>query len=105
MLQLNIVALTALTRLVLPGMRQRRWGRILNVASIVSYQPAGPRMTADYATKAYVLAFSKGLARELSGGGVSVTCSGRLVQRGTFPGHDVGLAAFATHPARVSVQG
>jgi uncharacterized protein len=73
MLQLNIAALTALTRLVLPGMRQRQWGRILNVASIVSYQPGGPRMTAYYATKAYVLSFSKGLARELSGSGVSVT--------------------------------
>jgi short-subunit dehydrogenase len=73
MLHLNIAALTALTRLVLPGMRQRQWGRILNVASIVSYQPGGPRMTAYYATKAYVLSFSKGLARELSGSGVSVT--------------------------------
>src|SRR6266480_833271 len=54
-------------------MRQRRWGRILNVASIVGYQPGGPRMTTYYATKAYVLSFSKGLARELDGSGVSVT--------------------------------
>jgi len=45
MLQLNMAALTTLTRLVLPGMRQRHWGRILNVASIVAYQPGGPRMT------------------------------------------------------------
>jgi short-subunit dehydrogenase len=73
MLQLNITALTTLTRLVLPGMRQRHWGRILNVASIAAYQPGGPRMTAYYATKAYVLSFSKGLARELDGSGVSVT--------------------------------
>jgi short-subunit dehydrogenase len=73
MLQLNMAALTVLTRLVLPGMRQRRWGRILNVASIVAYQPGGPRMATYYATKAYVLSFSKGLARELDGSGVSVT--------------------------------
>jgi short-subunit dehydrogenase len=73
MLQLNMAALTTLTRLVLPGMRQRHWGRILNVASIVAYQPGGPRMTTYYATKAYVLSFSKGLARELDGSGVSVT--------------------------------
>jgi uncharacterized protein len=73
MLQVNMGALTTLTRLVLPGMRQRRWGRILNVASIVGYQPGAPRMAAYYATKAYVLSFSKGLARELDGTGVSVT--------------------------------
>ena len=73
MLQLNVAALTTLTRLALPGMRQRRWGRILNVASVVAYQPGAPRMAAYYATKAYVLSFSKGLARELDGSGVSVT--------------------------------
>ena len=73
MVQLNIAALTTLTRLVLPDMRRRRWGRILNVASVVGYQPGGPRMAAYYATKAYVLSFSKGLARELDGSGVSVT--------------------------------
>ena len=73
MVQLNMAAVTSLTRLVLPGMRQRRWGRILNVASVVGYQPGGPRMAAYYATKAYVLSFSKGVARELDGSGVSVT--------------------------------
>jgi uncharacterized protein len=73
MLQLNIGTLTTLTRLVLPGMRRRRWGRILNVGSIVGHQPGAPRMAAYYATKAYVLSFSKGLARELDGTGVSVT--------------------------------
>jgi short-subunit dehydrogenase len=73
MLELNVVALTTLTRLVLPAMLQRRSGRILNVASVVAYQPAGPRMTAYYASKSYVLSFSKGLARELKGTGLSVT--------------------------------
>jgi uncharacterized protein len=73
MLQLNMAAPTTLTRLALPGMRQRHWGRVLNVASIVAYQPGAPRMAAYYASKAYVLSFSKGLARELAGTGVSVT--------------------------------
>jgi short-subunit dehydrogenase len=54
-------------------MLARRWGRILNVGSVVGYQPAGPRMAGYYASKAYVVSFSKGLARELSGTGVSVT--------------------------------
>jgi short-subunit dehydrogenase len=73
MVQLNVSALTTLTRLALPGMRERRWGRILNLASVVGYQPGTPYMAAYYATKAYVLSFSKGLALELRGSGVSVT--------------------------------
>ena len=73
MLNLNVTALTSLTRLALPGMLARHWGRILNVASVAAYQPGGPRMAAYYATKSYVLSFSKGLAGELRGTGVSVT--------------------------------
>jgi len=73
MAQLNVASLTTLTRLALPGMLSRRWGRVLNVASVVGYQPGAPRMAAYYATKAYVLSFSKGLACELEGSGVSVT--------------------------------
>ncbi|WP_035357127.1 SDR family NAD(P)-dependent oxidoreductase, partial [Edaphobacter aggregans] len=57
---LNMVALTSLTRLVLPEMLARKHGKILNVASVVGYQPGGPRMAVYYATKAYVLSFSKG---------------------------------------------
>jgi hypothetical protein len=73
MVQLNVSALTTLTRLALPGMKERRWGRILNLASVVGFQPGAPYMAAYYATKAYVLSFSKGLALEVRGSGVSVT--------------------------------
>jgi short-subunit dehydrogenase len=80
----NVLALTALTRLALPDMLARKRGRILNVASVVGYQPAGPRMAVYYATKAYVLSFSKGLARELDGSGVSVTTLSPGVTRSSF---------------------
>ncbi len=73
MLQLNVASLTSLTRLALPAMRRRGWGRILNVASLAAHQPGGPGMAAYYASKAYVLSFSRGLASELRGSGVSVT--------------------------------
>jgi hypothetical protein len=72
MLQLNITALTQLTHLFLPGMVQRRRGRILNVASTAAFFP-GPLMSVYYATKHYVLAFSEGIAEELKGTGVTVT--------------------------------
>lgn len=73
MVQLNVAALTSLTRLALPAMLARSWGRILNVASIVAYQPGAPWMATYYATKAYVLSFSRGLTAELEGTGVTVT--------------------------------
>jgi short-subunit dehydrogenase len=54
-------------------MVERRAGRILNVASTAGFQ-AGPLMAVYYATKAYVISFSEGLANELKGTGVTVTC-------------------------------
>ena len=71
-LQVNIVALTALTRAYLPEMVARASGRVLNVASIASFQP-GPGMAVYCATKAYVLSLSEALSSELSGTGVTVT--------------------------------
>jgi short-subunit dehydrogenase len=73
MVQVNVNTVTELTRRFLPGMIERGRGGILNVASTSSFQP-GPLMSVYYATKAYVLYFSEGLAEELSGTGVSVTC-------------------------------
>jgi uncharacterized protein len=72
MMQVNMVTLTRMTRLFLPGMLERRWGRILNLASLAGFMP-GPLMAVYYATKAYVLSFSEALANELHGTGVTVT--------------------------------
>ena len=68
MVQVNVAALTHLTRLLLPGMIERRRGGILNVASTAGFQ-AGPFMAVYYATKAYVISFSEALADELAGSG------------------------------------
>jgi len=72
-INLNITALTQLTRLFLPLMLQRRAGRIMNVASTAAFQP-GPLMAVYYASKAYVLSFSEAIANELRNSGVTVTC-------------------------------
>jgi uncharacterized protein len=72
-IDLNITALTTLTRLFLPAMVQRRSGRIMNVASTAGFQP-GPLMAVYYATKAYVISFSEAIANELRHSGVTVTC-------------------------------
>lgn len=73
MLQLNIVALTELTKIVVPGMKMRQYGRILNVASTAAFSP-GPYCAVYAATKSYVLSFSQALNCELAGTGVSVSC-------------------------------
>src|ERR1043165_5045854 len=72
MIQVNIVALTELTKLLLAPMVARRRGRVLNVASTAAFQP-GPLMAVYYATKAYVLSFSEAIADELRNSGVTVT--------------------------------
>ncbi len=72
MLQVNIMALTHLSRLFLPGMVQRGHGRVLNLGSTASFLP-GPLMACYYASKAYVLSFSEAIANEMHGTGVTVT--------------------------------
>lgn len=73
MLQLNVTTLTELTRLLLPPMLARRAGGVLNVASLAAFQP-GPLMSVYYATKAYVLSFTEGIAEEVAGSGLKVSC-------------------------------
>jgi len=72
MLQVNIVALTELTRLIVPGMVARRRGRIMLVSSVAGFQP-GPRMAVYFASKAYVSSLGEALAYELRRTGISVT--------------------------------
>lgn len=80
LLQVNIVALTHLTKLLVPEMLARGAGRILNVASTAGFQPS-PFLAVYAASKAYVLSFSEALGEELAGTGVTVTtlCPGPTV--------------------------
>lgn len=72
MVDLNIRVLTELCRRFGPGMRSRKSGGILNVASTAAFQP-GPYMAVYYATKAYVLSYTEALNAELRGSGVHAT--------------------------------
>ena len=73
MIQVNVIALTHLTKLFLPAMLKRKEGRIMNLASTAAFQP-GPLMSVYYATKAYVLSFSQAVDEEVRRSGVTVTC-------------------------------
>jgi uncharacterized protein len=70
-IDLNITALVALTRLLLPAMVERRSGTIINVASTAAFQ-AVPYMSTYAATKAFVLSFTEGIAGEFAGTGVKI---------------------------------
>ncbi|MEM1398465.1 MAG: SDR family oxidoreductase [Pseudomonadota bacterium] len=72
MIRLNILALTELTHLFLPGFVARNKGRILNTSSTASLVP-GPLQSVYFATKAYVSSFSNALSGELLGTKVTVT--------------------------------
>jgi uncharacterized protein len=73
LLAINVTALTHMTKIFLPGMLERKRGRILNVGSTAGFVP-GPLMAVYYASKAYVLSLSVALANEVQGSGVTVTC-------------------------------
>lgn len=110
LLQINVVALTHLTKLFLPAMIARGRGYICNVASTAAFQP-GPLMAVYYASKAYVLSLSEALANECEGTGVRISalCPGptetgfvaaagmsesKLFDRGAMTAREVALAGY-----------
>lgn len=72
MMDVNMTVPVVLTKLFLPGMIERKKGKILNVASTAAFVP-GPFMSVYYATKAFVLSWSQALSNEMKGTGVTVT--------------------------------
>ena len=111
LVQLNIVALTKLCRLVLPGLVARRQGGIINLASTAAFQPV-PYMAAYAASKAYVLSLSEALHEEAKAAGVTVTalCPGptatEFTKRADMEKSKLfSRAAAATGVARQGIEG
>ena len=67
----NVFALVGLLRLVIPGMRDRGWGRIVNLASMAG-KDGNPNLSAYSASKAAVIGLTKSLGKELATSGVIV---------------------------------
>lgn len=72
MINLNVVALTLLTKLFLPEFVERNSGKILNVSSTASFMP-GPLQAVYFATKSYVTFLSNAIAEELHDTKITVT--------------------------------
>jgi uncharacterized protein len=98
-LQVMIVAVAELTHRLVPGMIERRWGRIINIASLAGLLPGVAGHTLYAASKAFVISFSESLALETARHGLHVTASCPGFTRGEF--HDVTgtRAQVSTMPA------
>jgi short-subunit dehydrogenase len=72
--QIMVTAVCELTYLLLPGMVDRKWGRIINVASLAGHVPAPAGHTLYAASKAFLIRFSESLDAEYAGEGVR-TCA------------------------------
>ena len=70
-IRLNVEAVVTLTRAVLPGMVRSNHGAIINVASVVAFQPF-PHFAVYAAAKAFVLSFTEAVAEEVKGTNVRV---------------------------------
>ena len=71
--QVLVTAVAELTHRLLPGMIERRFGRVLNIASLAALVPAAPGHTLYAASKAFLVKFSESLAGECRADGVHVT--------------------------------
>lgn len=70
-----IINVAGLCHALLPGMLERDWGRVINVASNLAWAPAGIGHTQYPASKAYVMRLSQALFQETKGTGVHVTAA------------------------------
>jgi len=69
--RLTLTSVLELTRAVLPGMRERGWGRILNITSIAVRQPVDNLMLSN-SLRAAVTGFARTLANEVAADGITV---------------------------------
>lgn len=72
-MQVMVMAVCDLTYRLLPGMLERGWGRVINIASVAGMVPAPAGHTLYGASKAFVIRFSEALASENGPKGVNVT--------------------------------
>ena len=73
--QVLVTAVAELTHRLLPGMVERRWGRVINVASLAGLLPGVAGHTLYAAAKAFLIKFSESLALETARHGIQVTAS------------------------------
>jgi short-subunit dehydrogenase len=114
MVRTNVEALVALTSTYLPGMVERGRGALLNLGSLIAFQPV-PFQATYGATKAFVLSFTESIHEEIRGTGVTITalCPGpvrtEFGEAGGFGGADERIPEFvwlsSEQVARAGIEG
>jgi NAD(P)-dependent dehydrogenase (short-subunit alcohol dehydrogenase family) len=72
-LELNLSSVMALTRALAPGMKARRWGRIIHISSVMGYVSKEGRNIYS-ATKSALIGFARSSALDLGAYGITVNC-------------------------------
>ncbi len=70
-IELNLMSAVRLTRLVLPHMRERGWGRVINITSVAVKQPI-PNLILSNAARSAVVAMAKTLSMQVAAEGITV---------------------------------
>lgn len=73
LIELNLSSCMALSRALAPGMRERRWGRIIHISSIMGYFST-PGRSAYSATKSALMGLARASAADLGEFGITVNC-------------------------------
>ncbi|WP_282941658.1 3-oxoacyl-ACP reductase family protein [Paenibacillus sp. RC67] len=94
-MDVNLKSTVFMCKRVLPGMKAKGTGRIVNMSSIAAHNGGGVGASIYAASKAAVLSYSKGLAKEVAGDGITVN----IVSPG-FIGQTAFHATFTTDEAR-----
>jgi 3-oxoacyl-[acyl-carrier protein] reductase len=69
--ELTLMSVISLTSRIVPGMRERKWGRVINIASIAAKQPVDGLMLSN-SIRSAVIGFARTLANEVAPDGVTV---------------------------------
>ena len=94
-MDVNLKSTVFVSKRVLAGMKEKGYGRIINMTSVAAHNGGGPGSSIYAASKAAVLTFSKGLAKEVAASGITVN----NVSPG-FIGNTMFHATFTTDTAR-----
>ena len=100
-LQINLTSVMALTRALVPQMKERRWGRIIHISSVMGFLSKAKRNTYS-ATKAALLGLARASALDLGEHGITVNCIAPGPFLTDLPGgllSDAEKQAFADHTA------
>jgi len=98
----NLTAAYMCSRTAVPHMRRNQWGRIVNLGAAGAYRAHGSaKMSAFYAAKAGIVAFSKSLAREVGRDGITVN----VVSPGVIEDPELPLAAARRRKAKDTAVG